>query len=185
MDQSPEVLASQTVFSGRVFDVRVDRVRYGDGAEVRYDVVEHRGSIAVIATPEPGRVVLVRQYRHPVGRPLWEIPAGTCEPGETPLDGARRELREETGLRAARLRSLGALYVTPGFCDERLAFFHAAEFTQGPQALDDDERIVVASVELAAAWQLVRTGEIADAKTVLALLWMAGDRGEIGPDFGR
>lgn len=184
-DEQPATIASERVFSGRVFDVRVDRVRYGDGTEHRLDVVAHPGSVALIATPTPDELVLVRQYRHPAGRALWEIPAGTAEPGEAPLDGAVRELREETGFRAGRVRPLGTLYITPGFCDEVVHLFHADDLVPGVQSLDDDERIESACMTYQAAWRLVRRGEIADVKTVLAVLWMQGDRSEIAPAFGR
>jgi ADP-ribose pyrophosphatase len=185
MEELPQTVASQRVFEGRVFNVRVDRVRYADGAEHRLDVVEHPGSVVVLATPAPDSLVLVRQYRHPVGRLLWELPAGTAEPDEDPAQGAARELAEETGYRAGRIRCLGSLLMTPGFCDEVMHFFHAEELQAGPQSLDEDERIEVATVTREAAWRLVAAGEIADVKTVLALLWMESGRGEIGTGFGR
>ena len=100
MEEVPQLLSSRRIFEGRVFNVRIDDLRYGDGSEHRVDVVEHGASLAIVATPSSGRLILVRQYRHPAGVPLWEIPAGTAEPGETLLEGARRELREETGYRA-------------------------------------------------------------------------------------
>lgn len=186
MSDEPRTLSSKRVFEGRVFDIRVDEVRY-DGAPAahRLDVVEHGGSFAILAIPEPGRIVLVRQYRYAVKAALWELPAGTAEPDEDPLAGAARELREETGYRAGRIRPLGALYTTPGFCDEQLYFFHADRLEPGEQELDTDERIEVATFPWAAAWRLVTTGEAADCKTVLALLWMQGNRGELGDRFGR
>ena len=185
MDDRPQVLSSQRAFEGRVFDVRVDRVRYDDGAEHRVDVVEHRDSFAIAAAPRPGEVVLVRQYRHAAGKMLWELPAGTAEPGEDPLAGAARELAEETGYRAARFHRLGSLYATPGFCTEIMHFFAAEGLTQGEQMLDEDERIEVGVFTVEAARRLVAEGEIADMKTVLALLWMEGRRGEFTGDFGR
>jgi len=171
MDDKPEILHSERVFEGRVFDVRIDRIRYPDGAEHRVDVVEHPGSFTVLAIPAPGQVVLVRQYRHPVAATLWELPAGTAEQGEDPLGGAARELQEETGYRAGRMRRLGSLYATPGFCTETMHFFVAEDLTAGEQMLDEDERIEVGTFTRDAAWRLVDRGQIADMKTVLALLW--------------
>jgi ADP-ribose pyrophosphatase len=171
MDETPEVLKSERVFEGRVFNVRIDRVRYPDGAEHRIDVVEHPGSFTILAMPGPDEVVLVRQYRHPVSKAIWELPAGTAEPGEDPVAGAVRELAEETGYRAGRIRRLGSLFATPGFCTETMHFFTAEELTEGEQMLDEDERIHVATFTRDAAWRLVAQGEIADMKTVLALLW--------------
>jgi ADP-ribose pyrophosphatase len=184
MDQPPEVIASTRPFGGRVFNVRVDDVRHADGGEQRIDVVEHGASLAIVATPERGEVVLVRQYRHPAGAWLWEIPAGTAEPGELPIDGAKRELREETGYRAGRIRSIGSVWTTPGFCTEVMHFYHADELVAGETAFDEDERIEVATFTFQAAWRLVADG-IADAKTVLALYWLQGGEDEIGSEFSR
>lgn len=185
MEERPDLIATERVFEGRVFDVRIDRIRYPDGAEYRLDIVEHAGSFAILAMPGAGELVLVRQYRHAAGRALWELPAGTAEPGEDPAAGAARELQEETGFRAARWRALGTVYMTPGFCTEVMHFFAAEELSPGVQSLDEDERIEVGTFSCESAWRLVASGEIADVKTVLALLWMGGVRGEIGAPFGR
>ncbi|MBV8577313.1 MAG: NUDIX hydrolase [Acetobacteraceae bacterium] len=175
MSDFPSVLASSRVFSGRVFDVRIDRLRYDDGSEHRIDVVQHGPSFTILATPSPDSVVMVRQYRRPAEAMLWELPAGRAEAGEEPLAGAARELREETGYRAGRMRALASLYTTPGFCDELMHFFHADQLELGAQALDEDERIEVRTFPLDAAWRLVAEGAIADCKTVLGLLWAQAD----------
>jgi ADP-ribose pyrophosphatase len=185
MEELPQTIASQRAFEGRVFGVRTDRVRFSDGTEHRLDIVEHPGSVVILATPSPDELILVRQYRHPAKRYLWELPAGTSEPGEDPAAGAARELAEETGFRAGSLRAIGSLLMTPGFCDEVMHFFHADDLRAGPQSLDEDERIEVAKFTREAAWRLVAEGEIADVKTVMALLWMPSGQGEIGAAFGR
>jgi ADP-ribose pyrophosphatase len=179
MDRSWQVISSTPRFEGRVFRVRTDEVRLDDGTHARLDVIEHPGSYGIIALPAPGQIVLVRQYRHAVGRELWEIPAGTAEPGESVLDGAARELAEETGFRAGRLRSLGALYVTPGFCNESMHFVEASDLQPGERDLDEDERIDVGVYAIDEAEGMLLRGEIADAKTAVALLWMRGKRGEL------
>jgi ADP-ribose pyrophosphatase len=184
MDDVPQVLSSRRLFDGRVFNVRADEVRYADGAEHRIEVVEHGASIAIVATPAPNELVLVRQYRHPARASLWEIPAGTAEPGETLADGARRELREETGFVAGRIRLVGSLWMTPGFCSEVMHVFHAEELTEGKPDFDDDERIEIGRFSFQAAWRLA-AGGIADAKTVIALFWLQGGEKEIGSDPGR
>jgi ADP-ribose pyrophosphatase len=184
MGERPQVAASRSLFQGRVFNVRADELRYGDGSAHRIDVVEHAASLAIVATPGPHEIVLVKQYRHPAGRELWELPAGTAEPNEEPIDGARRELREETGFRAGRIRAIGTVWTTPGFCSEIMHFFLAQELTAGEPALDEDERIEVGSFTLEAAWRLVARGT-ADAKTVLALFWLQGGADEIGSPLGR
>lgn len=185
MSDRPAVIGTNRVFEGRVFGVRVDDLRYDDGAVHRLDVVEHGPSLAIVATPARHEIVLVRQFRHPAGRALWELPAGTAEPGEDPMAGAIRELREETGYRAAGIRPLGAFYTTPGFCDEIMYFYHAHGLEPGEQSLDEDERIEFATFSYEAAWKLVYRGEVADCKTVLALLWLESGRGEITEGLSR
>jgi len=185
MEQIPEVVSSQRVFDGRIFKVRIDEIRYDDGAVHRLDIVEHGGSFGIIALTSQRELVLVRQYRHAVRKELWEIPAGTAHPGEDPIEGAARELREETGYSAGRLRLVGSCYMTPGFCDEIMHFVLAEALMPGEQALDEDERIEVGTFAHEAAWRLVGTGEIADIKTILALLWTEGSQGELPGGFGR
>ncbi len=180
-EQLPRRLASERLFKGRVVSIRADRLLYPDGTEHTLEVVEHRGAYGIIATTGQHEIVLVRQYRQPAGRALWEIPAGTAEPNEDPLAGAARELREETGYTAGSMRALGALFTTPGFCDELMYFFHAERLQQGAQSLDDDERIEVGRFTLEEAQRMARQGAIADAKTVLALLWLRGDRDQLAP----
>jgi ADP-ribose pyrophosphatase len=184
MEEAPQVLSSRTLFEGRVFNVRTDQLRYADGSEHRIDVVEHRASMAIVATPSPKEIVLVRQYRHPARSLLWEVPAGTAEADETSIDGARRELREETGYAAGRIRPIGSLWMTPGFCSEIMHFFHADDLVAGEPAFDDDERIEVKIFSIRMARRLVADG-VADAKTILALFWLEGGEDKIGSDFGR
>jgi ADP-ribose pyrophosphatase len=184
MEQLPEVLASEPAFAGRIFDVRRETVRFADGREQRLDIVAHPGSFAILACPAPDRFVLVRQYRHPARAWLWELPAGKAESGEAPLDGAARELAEETGYRAGSLREIASFYMTPGFCDERLHLVLAEELTPGERQLDPDEEIEVRVVDLAEAKAMAARGELLDAKTLLALLWLAGERTQLLPRSG-
>ncbi len=170
---TPQRVASERVFSGRVFTLRCDQMRFGDGTVHQFDIIEHPGSVGIIATMEPGSIVLVRQYRPAIARALWEIPAGKLDGAEDPLAAAARELREETGFAAERLTSVVALYCTPGFCDELMHFVRAERLTQGANNPDDDEFLDVAVFSLAQAQAMLVSGEIADMKTAYALMLLA------------
>jgi ADP-ribose pyrophosphatase len=173
MSEEHRVVATQEIYKGRIFGVRVDTVEV-DGRRHRLDIVEHPGSYAVAALPAPDRLLLIRQYRHAAGRALWEIPAGTAEGGESCEDGARRELLEETGCSAASLELLCSVYPTPGYCTERVHVYAARGLRAGPQQLEEDECIEVREVTFQEAWSMQAAGEIIDMKTVLALLWLSG-----------
>ena len=172
MPNAPKVVATKEIYSGRVFRVRIDTVEQ-DGKRNDVDLVVHPGSIAIAALPTDGSIVLIRQYRHPAGLSLWEIPAGTAEPGEDPANGAKRELREETGYSAASWELLGSLYPTPGFCTECVHLYAARELQAGPQQLEQDEHIEVRQVSFQDAWRMQASGELIDMKTMLALLWLS------------
>ncbi len=165
-------LESRDIFSGKVFSVRTDLISV-DGRERRLDIVEHGGSYAVIATPEPHALLLVRQYRHAAGRVLYEIPAGLAERGETLEAGARRELREETGFTAGSMSLVLSAYPSPGFCTEQMHFFHAVDLQAGASQPDEDEDIEVVSMTLERARSMQANGDIADMKTILAILWLS------------
>jgi ADP-ribose pyrophosphatase len=110
-----ELIQSEPVYTGRAFSIRRDEVRLPDGRATKLDIVEHIGSIIVIPVNEKGEIYFVRQYRHAAGKELLELPAGTLEPGEDPLDCARREVREETGMAADRFEEIGGFYLAPGY----------------------------------------------------------------------
>jgi len=174
MSDRPKLLSSQEIFRGRVFSVRVDTIVDEDGKQHKLDIVQHPGSFAIAPVPAPGRLTLVRQYRHAAGQALWEIPAGTAEPDENSEAGARRELREETGYTADSLELLCSVYPTPGFCTERVHIYVAYGLHAGPQALEDDERIEIREVSFTEAWEMQASEQIVDMKTLVALLWLAG-----------
>lgn len=171
-DELPRIISSQKVFEGRVFNVTVDTVREGELTYQR-EVVHHHGSAVILPLFDDGTVALVRQYRHPAVRYLLEAPAGTLNEGERPDDGAARELQEELGLVAARMEKLSEFFVSPGFCEEKMWVFLATELTQGPQRLEEDEVLEVVRLPIDEALEMITSGEIQDAKTIIALILAA------------
>ena len=170
--ESPEVLGSEEIYRGRVFDVARDTVREGGKTYAR-ECVLHPGGASVVAVFDDRTVALVRQYRHPARRYLLELPAGRLEAGERPEDCAARELIEEVGYRASRLERLSDFYTTPGFCAERLWVFLATGLTEATQQLEDDELVEVVRLPLRRALGMIATREIEDAKTIIGLLLTA------------
>jgi len=166
-------LSGETVYDGKIFRVERDRVRLPNGREATLEIVRHRGSVVLLPIPEPGRVILVRQYRYAVGEHLWELAAGSLEPGEDPAEGAARECEEETGWVPADAELVGRFYPTPGYCDELMNFYRLtglARRTEGTAAIpDDDEDLEVRSFTLEELTQMVRAGEIRDMKTAVGL----------------
>ncbi|MHB8717997.1 MAG: NUDIX domain-containing protein [Candidatus Dormibacteria bacterium] len=171
-DLREEPVDRRTVFDGRLLHVYADTVRLPDGRTASREIVGHRGAVAIVATDGAGRVVLVRQWRHAVGRALWEVPAGTREAGETPEVTARRELTEETGMVASRWRELGHGPVSPGYSAEEIWFFAAEGLTEGAAATDEDENLEVGAFTSAQLLELHAGGDL-DLKT-LAAFWLAG-----------
>lgn len=165
------VIASERVYRGKLLTFRVDRVALPSGRETTREVVEHPGAVAIVPLLDDGRVALVRQYRHAVGRALLEIPAGTRDhPGESAEAAAARELEEETGYRAARLVPLATFYTAPGFATEEMHLFLATGLTRGAQGQMEDEDITVELVPLADVPALLARGDLADAKSLVGLL---------------
>jgi len=169
------VLSSRTVFKGRVFKVVSQEVAEPDGVRVRRDIVQHPGSIVILAVDDsvkPPRVLLERQYRHAAGARLWELPAGSLEPGENPLPAAKRELLEETGFTARKWKPALRFYVSPGFLTESMHIYLATGLKKGEAQPEDDERIAVRFFPLPQAVQMAVSGKIIDAKTIAPLLWL-------------
>lgn len=165
-----KTIFSNLAYKGRILNLRVDRVKLPDGREAVREVVEHAGAVAVVALDGEDHVYLVRQYRYPVQKELLEIPAGILKEGETPLAGARRELAEETGIRALCWEYLFSIYSSPGFTDEQLHLFVARDLQFFGQELDEDEFIKVVKVPFGEIPEMIKRGEIADAKSVAGLL---------------
>lgn len=166
------------VYEGRVFAIEVERRRFPNGREHTIEVVRHPPSVVLIPIQDDGRLVLIRQYRAAVGRDLWEFPAGSMDPGESPEAAAARECEEEIAKTPGRVERVGALYPTPGYCDEELIFFRVAELRDpAPDSAhrpDDDEDIQVRPVTAGEARAMVTAGEIVDLKTAYALTLVEG-----------
>jgi len=165
-----DLLDREYAFRGRLIALHVDRIRFPDGKEATREVVAHPGAVAVVALPEPGSVLLVQQYRHPIEGLLWEIPAGKLESGESPLACAKRELLEETSFFADRWQGPLPVYTTPGFSDERISLFLATSLRRVTTPPDADV-VRCASVSAKQLQTLLDRGELIDAKTLLGLLW--------------
>lgn len=174
------VLGHRRVYDGRVLSLDVDEVEEPGGVRAAREVVRHRGSVATLAVSADDRVILVRQYRYAVDEALWELPAGRLDAGETPEQGARRELLEEVGLEAETVEPLTVFYTTPGFCDEAMHVFRAAGLRQVPPRPEGDERIEPRWFALDEALAMVERGEIKEGKTLVALLREQGRRARRG-----
>ena len=172
-------LATRRAYTGRVLNLDVDTVRFPDGSEGELEIIRHPGAAAVVPVvsdpsgPDP-TVLMLRQYRYAAGGPIWEIPAGRLDQGEAPEACARRELREEAGVEAGRLDRLTTIWTTPGFTDEAIHLFWAADLKATAHAREPDEFIEVLAKPLSEVLSLIRDGEIRDGKTVVAILYMAG-----------
>lgn len=174
-------LDSVRVYSGRILNLDIDRVRFPDGSEGELEVIRHSGASAVIPfasdpAGEDPQLLLIRQYRYAAERYLYEVPAGRLDPGEAPLDCATRELLEETGCTAARVEFLTTIFTTPGFTDERIHLFMATGLTRGESNREADEFIEVVTRPLSEVLGLIERGEIVDGKTIVAVLFAAGFR---------
>jgi len=165
-------LGTTRPWTGRRIAVRVDEVERADGHRTTREIVEHPGAVAILAW-DGERVAVVRQWRHATGTTLLEIPAGTLEPDEPPLETARRELAEEAGLVAASWEDGPRFYTAPGFCTELMHVYLATELSSTAAGADEDEQIEASWMALDDALDAIERGEIADAKTIASVLWLA------------
>jgi ADP-ribose pyrophosphatase len=165
-----KLVLSQEIFQGRIINVQVDTVELPDGKTAQREVVRHPGAVVIVPLTEQGEVVMVRQYRHPTGEILLELPAGKRDGDEAPLDCARRELEEETGYSANEWQVICSFYTSPGFCDELLYLVLAKGLVMGKAHPDEGEFIDVVTLPLAEACRMVLSGEIKDGKTCLGIL---------------
>ena len=169
-ERQAKLLTRKQVYPGRVVNLWVHRIALPNGKTTELEVIQHPGASAVVPIDHDGQVVLVRQYRHAAGGWIYEVPAGKLDAGEDPQDCARREVREETGFQAGDLHSLGWIWTTPGFTDEKIWLFAATDLVAAEQDLDDDELLEVVHVPRDQAIEMAVDGRIGDSKSVAALL---------------
>jgi ADP-ribose pyrophosphatase len=163
-------VSRELVHTGRKIRVFLDRTTAPDGTEIVRDLIAHPGAVVILPVLDRDHVCLLRNHRWVVGETLWELPAGTLEPGEDIVHAAQRELLEETGYRAESWRSLGYLYASPGVLDEKLHLFIAEGLTPGPSRPEADEDLEPVTLDFAEALAMCLDGRIKDAKTITALL---------------
>ncbi len=162
----------QVLFKGKRVDLLSIDVEHPHGGTIQREVVDHPGAVVILPLLSDDQVILIRNERYVVQETLWELPAGTLEAGEDPLACAGRELEEETGYRSGALSPLFECYSTPGFCNEKLFVFVAKDLKHVGQNLDATEKIEVVPTSLKHAHEMIRSGEIRDAKTIAALLYL-------------
>ncbi|MDU4960449.1 MAG: NUDIX hydrolase [Sporomusaceae bacterium] len=163
-------VATERVYDGAMISVRRDTVLLPNGRQAGREVVEHPGAVAIVPVTADGNIIMVRQFRHPVGKLLLEIPAGKLDRGECPDDCARRELEEETGYRAGELRRLTSIYTGPGFTDEIIHIYLATGMIAATQHPDEDEFLAVETYDRQQLQAMIASGELQDAKTLVGLL---------------
>jgi len=164
-----ETLSSEIIYKGKVFDIRIDEIREGD-VEYKREIVVHGGSAVILPMFDDGTVALVRQYRHAAGKHMLELAAGTLEAGEEPQIGAIRELEEEIGVTAGKVEKLCEFYVSPGFLTEKMHVFLATELTETKQNLEDDEILTIERLAFPTLLEMIRNGDIEDAKTIAGVM---------------
>lgn len=170
MNKLQENFVSTTrIFDGKIINLRIDTVTLPNGKEAKREIVEHPGAVAVVPILPDGRIIMVRQYRHAVGKALLEIPAGKLDRGEIPEQCARRELEEETGYASNQLRLLTSVWTAPGFSDEIIHIYVAENLQEKVQNLDEDEFLHIEFYSKEELWQMIQDGSISDSKTIIGL----------------
>ncbi|SMF87596.1 ADP-ribose pyrophosphatase [Paenibacillus uliginis N3/975] len=161
-------VSTERIFKGKVISLQVDTVVLPDGQQATREVVRHPGAVAILALRD-NKMLVVDQFRQPLGRCEVEIPAGKLEHGEDPLEAAKRELQEETGYSCGTIRKLQSFYTSPGFADEIIHLYLAEDLTSGNMKPDEDEFLEMSEITLDEAYRLIQEERISDAKTVLAV----------------
>ncbi|WP_132743408.1 NUDIX hydrolase [Scopulibacillus darangshiensis] len=171
-DLNEKTIQSKTIYEGKIINLKIEDVELPNGHTGRREIIEHPGAVAVIAKTAEDKLVLVKQFRKPLERTIFEIPAGKLEKGEDPRESAIRELEEETGYRCNELQHLVSFYTSPGFANELVHIYFTDSLIQGERHLDEDEFLENCEVDLNKALEMIRDRRIYDAKTVYAVQYM-------------
>lgn len=175
-----KIVSSKEIVTNKLFTVTEEVANDPDGFEIHRFIVRHPGSAVMMAVDDRRRILLVRQFRLPAAKELWELPAGKLDAGEQPLEAAKRELREETGLQAKKWTELAAFWPSPGYVGEKMDIFLAEELTEGKQELMDDERLITQWFESSEVGEMIRRGEIQDGKTLIGYYrWLDSASGDV------
>ena len=162
-----KIISSKEVFKNKLFTITDEVATDPDGFEIHRNIVRHPGSAVMLALDDEKRILLVKQFRLPAEQELWELPAGRLDPGETSLEAARRELREETGYTARTWKKLVTFWPSPGYVGEKMDIFLAKDLTEGKQEPMEDERIKIQWFDWLEVGAMIRRGEILDGKTLI------------------
>lgn len=165
-----KTISSDKIYTGKTISLKVDTVETINQGYQKREIVEHPGAVGILALNENNEIVLIKQFRKPIEKVIWEIPAGKLEPGETPKECAQRELKEETGYDASNLKLIHKFYTSAGFSNQKIYIYLATDITLGERNLNDDEDIEVHTIGLEEAYNMVIQNEIEDAKTSIGIL---------------
>jgi ADP-ribose pyrophosphatase len=171
LNKKPQVLSSQIVYEGKVFGIRRDEVIEPTGVRTTREMITHPGSVVVLPVLPDGRVLLIQQYRYAARQFLWELVAGRMDGGETPMEGAARELKEETGYTAKKLKIFLEFFPTPGFLEEKMYLLLAEGLTPGEATPEDDEKIITRAYTYKQLDEMLRKKKLQDAKTIAGVLY--------------
>ena len=165
-------MTNKLIHKGNLLELHYERVDFPNGGHTYFDIVKHPGGAVIAAINDDNEICLLKQWRHALGQTIWELPAGCLEPGEPPMETAKRELEEEAGVIAQRWRDLGKISSSPGFSNEMLYLFEARELSEGIVKLDDAEQLTAHWLPVDEVLKMALEGDIIDAKTLAVLLRM-------------
>ena len=166
-----DIIEHEEPYRGKIISLYVDTIRQASGNKTIREVVRHPGGVAAVPILDDSRILLIRQFRYPIGKYIYEIPAGKLDSGLPPLETMKRELEEETGYRAGILEHKCSFYTTPGISNELIHLYIARDLTPCTQSLEEGEHITLEALALEECLRKIKAGEICDGKTILGLLW--------------